>query len=332
MFDLARKSSIHRQITKRRCSVRTFHQAENRLISMGEDGGAEIVHAFVIDGLNLARYGGIVGRSGRVDAMRDTDEFGARMKAYEAVETGRRLDAHKPIYARIDGRSFSRFTRGMERPFDALMTDAMIETTKHLVSETHARIGYTQSDEISLVWLADTADSDVFFSGKVQKMVSVVASMAAAKFARVCPAGFEDRLPHFDARVFQMPDRLEAANAFLWRAMDARKNAISMVAQSLFSQRQLHGINQTGMLRMIAEAGIDFDAFDVRFRRGTFVRREVSTRLLTQDEASAIPEAHRPTGLVTRASIVEIDMPPFNMVVNRPEVIFDGAMAMERPT
>ena len=255
------------------------------------------------------------------------DEFGARMKAYEAVETARRLDPRKPIYARIDGRSFSRFTRGMERPFDVKMIDAMVATTKHLVAETHARIGYTQSDEISLVWLADEPGSDVFFSGKVQKMVSVLASMAAAKFARVCPAGLEDRLPHFDARVFQMPDRVEAANAFLWRAMDARKNAISMVAQSLYSPRRLHGVGQREMLRMTAEAGVDFDALDVRFRRGTFVRREVVMKTLTPEEAAAIPEAHRPAGPVPRTIIVEIDMPPFNMVTNRVEVIFDGAVA-----
>lgn len=259
-----------------------------------------------------------------MSAMRDGDEFGARMKAYEAAETSRRLDPHLPIYARIDGRSFSRFTRGMARPFDERMLDAMIATTKHLVAETHARIGYTQSDEISLVWLADSPGSDVFFSGKVQKMVSVLASIAAAKFARVCPAGFEDRLPHFDARVFQMPSTMEAANAFLWRAMDARKNAISMVAQSRFSPRQLHGVGQTNMLLMLAEAGVDFDSFDVRFRRGTFVRREVVMKTLTQEEAAAIPEAHRPAGPVPRTVVAEIDMPPFNTVVNRVGVIFDG--------
>lgn len=256
--------------------------------------------------------------------MRDGDEFGARMKAYEAVETARRLDPHLPIYARIDGRSFSRFTRGMARPFDEQMTGAMVETTKHLVAETHARIGYTQSDEISLVWLADGPESDVFFSGKVQKMVSVLASMAAAKFARVCPPGYEDKLPHFDARVFQLPSKVEAANAVLWRAMDARKNAIIMVAQSRFSHRHLQGAGQTDMLRMLAEVGTDFDSFDARFRRGTFVRREVVMKTLTPEEAAAIPEAHRPDGPVPRTIVAEIDMPPFNTVTNRVGVIFSG--------
>lgn len=257
--------------------------------------------------------------------MRSKDDFGNRMKTYEAIETGRKLDPILPIYARIDGRSFSRFTRDMDRPFDARMIHAMVETTKHLVQETHARMGYTQSDEISLVWLADGPDADVLFSGKVQKMVSVLASMAAAKFARVCPTGFEHRLPHFDCRVFQLPSREEAANAFLWRAMDARKNAISMLAQSRFSHRELHQKDQKAMLAMLAEIGIDFEAFPAAFTRGSFIRRAANRRSLTTEEMERIPERYRPTAPVMRNEMRVIDMPPFNQVANRAEVIFDGA-------
>lgn len=255
--------------------------------------------------------------------MKETDDFGARMKAYEAVETSRKLDPLSPIYARIDGRAFSTFTRGMERPFDARMTAAMVETAMHLVHATHARIGYTQSDEISLVWQAESPTSDVFFSGKVQKMVSVLASLAAAKFATVVPPEFADRLPHFDARVFALPSREEAANAFLWRAMDAQKNAISMVAQSHFSHKALHGKDQKAMLAMLREAGIDFEAIPVRYRRGTFVRRVTVERDLTETELARIPADRRPVGPVLRSENKIINMPPFNKVTNRAAVIFD---------
>jgi tRNA(His) 5'-end guanylyltransferase len=260
-----------------------------------------------------------------VSRLKDTDEFGARMKGYEAVETARKLDPQNPIYARIDGRAFSTFTRGMDRPFDHLMTWAMQETTKHLVRASHARIGYTQSDEISLVWLADRPESDVFFSGKVQKIASVLASMAAAKFASVCPHGFASRLPHFDARVFQLPSKDEAANVFLWRAMDARKNAISMVAQSKFSHKALHGQGQADMLAMLAAEGCEFEDFPAAFRLGSFVRCENIERELTPLELEKIPPKHRPIGPVTRSEMVVLEMPPFNKVSNRVEVIFDQA-------
>jgi len=90
------------------------------------------------------------------------DDLGERMKAYEAVEAARMLEAGRPIYARIDGRAFSSLTRGMKRPFDPRMTSAMVGTASHLVRETQARIGYTQSDEINLVWLYEaTAEAVV---------------------------------------------------------------------------------------------------------------------------------------------------------------------------
>jgi tRNA(His) guanylyltransferase len=255
--------------------------------------------------------------------LKDTDEFGSRMKAYEAVETARRLDVNLPIYTRIDGRSFSRFTRGMERPFDDALSSAMVETTKWLVGQTHARIGYTQSDEISLVWKAQPG-SDVLFSGKVQKLVSVLASMTATRFVTLIPEEWRERLPHFDCRVFQLPSETEAANVVLWRAMDARKNAISMVAQHHFSHKSLQSQDQRAMLRMLADAGVKFAALPARYRLGTFVRRVNVVRALSESELARIPEKHRPLGPVARTEVQEIDMPPFNDVANREGVIFSG--------
>ena len=113
--------------------------------------------------------------------MKTKDELGDRMKGYEGVETKRRLDATLPICARIDGRSFSRFTRGFERPFDQRIAAAMRAACKRLVNETNALIGFVQSDEISLIWQADEG-SQIFFDGKVQKMASVLASIATSEF------------------------------------------------------------------------------------------------------------------------------------------------------
>lgn len=133
------------------------------------------------------------------------DSLGDRMKAYERAEAGRRFMPLLPVYARIDGRNFTRFTRGMERPFDRRMVDAMIETTRHLVDTTLPRIAYTQSDEISLIWLTERYDAEIFFDGRIQKMCSVLAAMTTARFmqeaTRLLP-GYEARLPCFDCRVF----------------------------------------------------------------------------------------------------------------------------------
>ena len=265
------------------------------------------------------------------------DTFGDRMKAYEAVETVRRLDPRtSPVYARLDGRGFSKFTRGLRRPFDPRMMAAMHETTRHLVGMTNAAIGYTQSDEISLVWsIPDDANelAQMFFDGKLQKLVSVLASSATAAFTRAILASgdaefmaYADRLPHFDARVFALPDREEAANAFLWRCNDAERNAISMVAQHLFPHKALKGVNQAGMLRMTAEAGVDFEEFPQAFRFGQFFQRSFVARALTIEERDRrIAISEKPVDTIFyRAEIMPLlGMGSFRKVVNRADVIFN---------
>ena len=163
------------------------------------------------------------------------DDLGDRMKGLEAQETARRFIPGLPIYARIDGRGFSKFTRGMARPYDDRMSTAMIETTKELVKQTHATIGYVQSDEISLVWIPGEG-SPGWFDNKTMKMTSVLAGLATAAFIENVMQYFNHwmdlvaKLPHFDARVISMPSTTEAANMLLWRNLDATKNAVSMAA------------------------------------------------------------------------------------------------------
>jgi len=265
----------------------------------------------------------------------ERDEFGDRMKRYEAVETARVFDPKLPIYARIDGRSFSRFTRAMKRPFDSRMAAAMVATAKQILRETNACIGYTQSDEISLVWLCDSPKCEPLFGGKVHKLTSVVASMAAAHFQFALGMNFgrteAERLsqmaPHFDARVFQLPSKIEAANAFLWRAIDARKNAVSTATRAVYSPKAMRRKSQSDMLAMLKAKGIDFDVYPPAFKWGTWLRRVTFERPLTAQELMGIPEKHRPVPgtIVSRSEVREIAMPEFSKVNNRVEVIFDGA-------
>ncbi len=258
------------------------------------------------------------------------DALGDRMKAYEAQESGRRFIPLLPVYARIDGRGFSSFTQGMDRPFDKRMSDAMIETTKGLVDKTHARIGFTQSDEISLAWLADDYSASIFFEGKVLKMTSVLAGLATALFTAALRSElpeYAERLPHFDCRVVQFPNKVEAANMFLWRELDATKNAVSMAARSVYSHRELHGKSGPEMQEMLFAKGINFNDYPAFFKRGSFVRRITVERTLTDEEIARIPGKFTPArdALVRRSELRVLDVPKFSTVSNRPEVIFDGA-------
>ncbi len=264
------------------------------------------------------------------------DSLGDRMKGYEAAESGRRFLPMLPVYARIDGRNFSALTRGMDRPYDIAMSGAMIRTTERLVEETHARIGYTQSDEISLVWLAEEAKSSIFFDHKISKMTSILAAYATAAFILALQEGRHaaaaKKMPHFDCRVFQLPNRTEAANVFLWRELDATKNAVSMAARAVYSHRELYRKTGSAMQELLFAKGINFNDFPAFFKRGTFVRREVRLRPFSETELARIPEQHRPAPgtLVERTHLVRLDMPRFASVTNREAVIFDGAIPTTR--
>jgi tRNA(His) guanylyltransferase len=206
----------------------------------------------------------------------------------------------------------------------------MVETTRYLVEATHARIGYTQSDEISLVWLVEDK-SEPLFGGKVQKTVSLLAGMATAAFTRAILTGPHadraDRLPHFDARAFILPNKAEACNALLWRELDATKNAVTMAASAYYSHKALQGKNSAEKQEMLFAKGVNFNDYPAFFKRGTFLRRVTRERTLTADELAAIPEAHRPDAGATflRSSVETVEMPRFGSVTNREAVVFDGA-------
>lgn len=68
-------------------------------------------------------------RSQRMDAMGD------RLKAYERIETEKRFRPNSILYVRLDGRSFSKFTKGLTRPYDVRLSRLMQETTAYLVHE-----------------------------------------------------------------------------------------------------------------------------------------------------------------------------------------------------
>lgn len=245
--------------------------------------------------------------------MTDKTAIGDRMKSYEAVSTSRKAFKGQPLIARLDGKAFHTFTRGLARPYDERLSGLMKATMMALVDRFGANVGYVQSDEISLVWLT-SPDSNVElpFSGRFQKMDSVLASFAAAYFnvnLREAIPEKADALPCFDCRSFVVPNVQEAYHALLWRQQDCTKNAISMAAQSMFSHKYLLGRSGPEMQELMwKERGVNFNDYPPEFKRGVFARRVREERTLSPEQLAKIPEAHRPTGPVIRSFVDEVDI------------------------
>lgn len=271
------------------------------------------------------------------------DTLGNRMKSYECLSTSRNLMPNVPVYARIDGRAFHTFCRGLEKPFSRSFIGAMQFVTKKLVGDFNACLGYVESDEISLGW-ADTTKAP--FDGRIQKLESILASAASAYFNYFIFGTTEGEplrtraarhIPTFDCRCFNVPNMEELANAFLWRENDAIKNSITGMALDFFSDKEIHGKNSDEKIHMMRMRGYCFyEDTDEAFMRGTFYRRQVFKKDLSSDELSRIPAKNRPMpdedGIVrvTRSDVMRLYVPyRLTDIRNRTDFLFGEGVTAE---
>jgi tRNA(His) 5'-end guanylyltransferase len=262
--------------------------------------------------------------------------LGDRMKQlYELPEVDRSLMPLLPACIRLDGRCFHSYCKDLQRPFDSRLIGLMGELTEILVDETNAWIGYTQSDEISLILYSDTIRSQLYFDGKIQKITSILAAIASTRFnALLAKYGLpkKDPMPVFDCRCWNVPTLEEAVNVLIWREQDATRNSVSMAARSEYSHNEVFGKSSQEMMDMLMAKGINWNDYPAEFKRGQYYRRETISRVLTAEELASLPEKHearRNPGLVIERSVIQrMDMPVFSRVTNRVGVIFYG----EKPT
>lgn len=208
------------------------------------------------------------------------------MKEYEKI-SDLRIVSNSYICARLDGKAFHTFARGLKKPFDEILVKSMQETAKYLCENIQgAIIGYTQSDEISIIFtdISDNSkDTSPMFSNRVQKFCSIFASMATMIFNRVFRELSKDTGEEysrkfdkamFDCRIFQIPKQ-EITSYIWWRQKDCIKNSITMVAQSVFSHKQLHGINSMKKKELLAKKGVIYGSdYATHLRRGTAFYKE----------------------------------------------------------
>lgn len=234
------------------------------------------------------------------------DSLGDRMKNNYENRSKTYLTRRIPVIIRIDGKAFHTFTKGFDRPYDEVFHNAMNETTKYLCENIQGcKIGYTQSDEITLLLTDfDKLTTDAWFGYSVQKMCSVAASMATMIFNKAFTRWMEIRrgyiIPEtdedleyvnrvlnnyyksiesgamFDARCFNIPAE-EVANCFIWRQQDATRNAIQMLGQCNFSVKELNNKSCNDIQDMLmTQRSINFNDMPTAFKRGVCcIKKEI---------------------------------------------------------
>ncbi|SHE68794.1 tRNA(His)-5'-guanylyltransferase [Seinonella peptonophila] len=202
--------------------------------------------------------------------MKKFDDFGKRMKEYEHAFRFY-LPKRMPVVIRIDGCHFHSYTKSFTKPFDEQLIEAFWETGKFLGQQIMGcKLVYHQSDELSLLLTNyDKMNTESWFGNNLQKIVSVSASLATAKFNEMIQRqNINPILATFDSRAWILPQQ-EVDNYFIWRQQDAIKNSISMVAQSQFSAKQLHGLNTKQLLEKLrVERNINWADLPIWQQRG----------------------------------------------------------------
>ena len=262
------------------------------------------------------------------------DALGNRMKAYEYI-TRNYLTRRVPVIIRLDGKAFHTFTRGMKKPFDPVLTQAMQQTMKYLCENIQGCVlGYTQSDEITLVLTDyDTIKTDAWFGYNIQKMASISASMATLAFNREFANAYEEWCNRsfdngesdqcgfsqldslyaskkdramFDARVFSVPKE-EVCNCLIWRQQDATRNSIEAVGQAFFSHSELHKKNCDEIQEMLwSQHNINWNDFPVENKRGSCCIKEV--------KETEMEDPRNPGKMITvsrRKWVVDTEIPIF---------------------
>lgn len=236
-----------------------------------------------------------------------------------------------PVIIRLDGNNFHNWTNGLKRPFDSNLTQLMIETTKYLVKETNAVVGYTQSDEITLILYSNDRKSQIYNNGKKQKILSKLTANCVTFFNEKRKELLPDhnKLANFDCRIYQTPTLQDACSQLLWRENDATKNSILMLGYAHFSHKELNKLNTNEIQdKLFLEKGINWNDLPNKYKRGSYIKRITTSKPFTIEELQTLPpkhNAHKNNDLIIERSVIlEVEYPIFNKIINKVDVIFNN--------
>lgn len=227
-------------------------------------------------------------------------DIATRMKSYE--ENNRFPKG--AVIIRVDGRGFHNWTKRVkaERPFDKIVSAAMRYATHKVADQMQGfKLAYTQSDESTFLISNLGENEGAWFDYKAQKIASITASLFTDAFNTEFKlySSILDRIyanAHFDARAFSIPVH-DAANNFVWRQQDWRRNSVQMLGHHYFSHKQMQGLNiDLVKTKLIVECHVDWNKLEAWQKFGTFIFPK-GHQPLTDCVHLSYDEINRVTGL-----------------------------------
>lgn len=170
----------------------------------------------------------------------------------------------------------------------------MVATAEHLMNcGFRVLYGYTQSDEISLLFHID----DNAFGRKTRKLNSILTGEASAKFSIMLGG-----VACFDCRISELPNKNTVVDYFRWRNEDAHRNALNAHCYWMLRKKgrsvkeatdYLSGMSVSEKNELLFQHGVNFNDIPKWQKRGVGLYWEDYEKNCTNPETGEKVTAQR---------------------------------------
>jgi len=186
-----------------------------------------------------------------------------------------------PVIITINGRAFNKLTALLDKPFSALLAKCFAFTLGELAKEIDGTVfGYHHNDEIVIITRNDqTLDTQPWYNNDIQKLASVVSSIATLHFNNFANANnIEIGNATFHSKIYTVPNITEAINVLICKQQQVFQSSIyyacfyGLLGKSLDKndiQEMLANTSIDDKINLLKdECGIDYNTLPWAFRRG----------------------------------------------------------------
>ncbi len=263
-----------------------------------------------------------------------TTALGDRMKQYENIHNSKIPTEHYYII-RLDGKNFSKFTKGFKKPFDSNFVRAMNNTQIDLLNKFNANTSYSHSDEITLIF--NKCDVNLrqkhMFDGRIQKIISCVASYCSVRFNYhlnniINNSEHKNEYPIkllkiiesyeqiFDGRILSFENKNEITNHQIWRSVhDCNRNAILTYGHAFYSHSELHHKNCTEIIEMLKKHNINWSDIPLHIKHGIYCKK-ILYDLQTIEQHTNKEITCKRTKVISKAFKIEFSEEITNLLIN----------------
>ena len=208
------------------------------------------------------------------------------LKLKDRIESYQQQSDHKllnklPVIIVVNGRSFSKTTSILDKPYYDKFSECLLSTCIKLCSEVEGVVfSYCYNDEIVLISKNDqTNETSAWFDNKIQKISSITASIATSHFNNYAKSIDLEIIGEalFSCKVFTVPNIIEATNTIIFKQQNNFYLSVDMacfyelikIHDKSTVKSMLLGLSLEEKIDLLRyECNVEFNNYSNIFRRG----------------------------------------------------------------